>query len=129
MTAVSPISPYLYYDDGIAALEYLVKVFGFEERMRQVDSDGALRHGEAQFGSSVVMLASVPESSPNRLGRPTAGMYVRVDDVDAHYERTLAAGATAESAPEDQPYGARIYGVKDPSGHTWWFAQDISPSG
>ena len=94
--------------------------------MREVDQDGALRHGEMQFGTSVVMLASVPESSPNALGRATAGMYVRVDDVDAHCERARAAGATIESEPEDKPYGERMYGVRDPSGHQWWFAQPLA---
>jgi uncharacterized glyoxalase superfamily protein PhnB len=124
--ATITISPYLYYDDGVAALEFLVKAFGFQERMRTVETDGVLRHGEAAFGNAVVMLASVPEASPNTLGRPTAGMYVRVDDVDAHCERARAAGATIETEPEDKPYGERMYGVRDPGGHQWWFATPIS---
>ena len=66
MAETSPISPYLYYDDGVAALEFLADAFGFQERMRHVDQDGTLRHGEMQFGTSVVMLASVPNSTPER---------------------------------------------------------------
>jgi uncharacterized glyoxalase superfamily protein PhnB len=122
----SPISPYLYYEDGIAALDFLATAFGFQERERHVDQDGTLRHGEMQFGNSVVMLASVPDATPNALGRATAGVHVTVDDVDAHCERARAAGATIESEPEDKPYGARMYGVRDPSGHQWWFAQPIT---
>ena len=73
MTETSPISPYLYYEDGVAALEFLADAFGFQERMRHVDQDGTLRHGEMQFGTSVVMLASVPNSTPNTLGGATGG--------------------------------------------------------
>ena len=125
MAETSPISPYLYYDDGVAALEFLADAFGFQERMRHVDQDGTLRHGEMQFGTSVVMLASVPNSTPDALGGATAGIYVTVDDVDAHCERARAAGAVIEGEPEDKPYGARMYGARDPSGHIWWFAQAI----
>ncbi len=126
MAETSPISPYLYYDDGVAALEFLADAFGFQERMRHVDQDGTLRHGEMQFGTSVVMLASVPNSTPDALGGATAGIYVTVDDVDAHCERARAAGAVIEGEPEDKPYGARMYGARDPSGHHWWFAQAIA---
>ncbi|MDJ0311816.1 VOC family protein [Arthrobacter sp. H35-D1] len=44
-----------------------------------------------------------------------------VEDVDAHYERVRAAGAVIEHTPQDQPYGRREYGVRDPEGHRWWF--------
>jgi PhnB protein len=51
--------------------------------------------------------------------RPAA-LYLWVDDVDATYARTLAAGATSESEPEDKPYGHRNAGVLDHNGITWW---------
>jgi uncharacterized glyoxalase superfamily protein PhnB len=47
---------------------------------------------------------------------------VHVDDVDAHYESACAAGAKIETEPQNQPYGQREYGVRDPEGHRWWFA-------
>ena len=51
------------------------------------------------------------------------GMVVHVDDVDAHFAKVKAApGATILSSPTDQPYGQREYGVRDPDGHSWWFA-------
>jgi PhnB protein len=120
------ISPYLYYQDGTAALAFLAKAFGFEERMRQTDDDGTIRHAEMDVGGGVIMLGC-PEDhrSPKELGQVTVGMYVHIDDVDAHFDRAKAAGADVEGPPEDKPYGDRVYGAFDPEGHQWWFAQSI----
>jgi PhnB protein len=118
------ISPYLYYEDGIAALDFLASAFGFKERMRHVDQDGALRHGEMQLKNAVIMLGTPPDyRNPKHLGAVTVGMYVHVDDVDAHYEQAKAAGAEIQTEPTDQDYGDRNYGALDPEGHQWWFAQ------
>lgn len=40
----------------------------------------------------------------------------RAADVDAAAERLKAAGATLLSEPEDRPWGARMFQVKDPDG-------------
>jgi uncharacterized glyoxalase superfamily protein PhnB len=64
----------------------------------------------------------------HRLNSPLAsdvahsGLFVYVDNVDAHYERARAAGALIDSQPVDQPYGQREYGARDLEGHRWWFA-------
>jgi uncharacterized glyoxalase superfamily protein PhnB len=55
----------------------------------------------------------------------SVGMYVYVDDVDAHYARAQAADADVEGEPIDQPYGVRSYGVLDPEGHQWWFVKPL----
>lgn len=120
------VTPYLYYEDGTAAIEWLVRVFGFTERLRMMTPEGLLQHGELAFGESVIMLASVEQvKNPKRLGQTTGGVYVRVDDVDAHYAHAVAAGAVVEGEPSDKEYGDRIYGVLDPEGHQWWFAQPL----
>jgi uncharacterized glyoxalase superfamily protein PhnB len=49
-----------------------------------------------------------------------------VDDVDAHYERSKAAGAEIDRAPTDQAYGLREYGVRDPENHRWWFSTPLA---
>ena len=58
------------------------------------------------------------------LGGPRAGSamtYILVDDIDAHYERAVAAGARIVGELADQSY-ARTYGAADPSGNEWYFA-------
>ena len=49
-----------------------------------------------------------------------------VDDVDALCERAREAGATITEPPADQDYGERRFGVTDPEGHKWFFAQTIA---
>ena len=41
---------------------------------------------------------------------------VRVADVDATYERLLAAGITCDSPPQEMPWGARHIWLRDPDG-------------
>jgi uncharacterized glyoxalase superfamily protein PhnB len=126
MGAVPPnISPYLYYEDGQAAMDWLIAAFGFEEDVRITSDEGRLEHGEVKLGDNVVMLGE-PGShyeSPKKRGGATAGVHVYVDDVDAHYERAKAAGAEIHMEPTDQPYGDRRYDTEDLEGHNWFFAQ------
>lgn len=48
-----------------------------------------------------------------------------VDDVDAVYERVLAAGFTARFPPADATWGERYFHVRDPSGHELSFARPL----
>ena len=63
--------------------------------------------------------------NPKQLGQETVGIYVEVDDVDAHFERARAAGAEILREPHDEEYGHRRYDVVDPEGHRWYFAQVV----
>jgi hypothetical protein len=52
------------------------------------------------------------------------GVLVEVDDIDAHFERAEAAGATILTALEANPAaGQRQYRVEDVEGHRWMFAE------
>jgi uncharacterized glyoxalase superfamily protein PhnB len=53
-----------------------------------------------------------------------------VDDVDAHHQRAVAAGAKVVREPVTNDYGEeywtdRSYGALDLEGHLWWFMQRI----
>ena len=121
------VSAYMFYEDVGAALDFLAAAFGFTERMRNVNPDGSLSHCEMACGDSVIMLGSPPNyRNPARLGSVTVGIHVHVDDVDAHYERAVAAGAKPEREPVDQPYGVRSYAATDLEGHQWFFAQVLT---
>lgn len=50
---------------------------------------------------------------------------ISVDDVDAYYSRTVAAGANIVCEPLDRPYGLREYGASDPEGQIWWFTSPL----
>jgi uncharacterized glyoxalase superfamily protein PhnB len=46
------------YEDGIAALKWLRRAFGFRETARLTTPDGKLSHGEMEAGNGLIMLAS-----------------------------------------------------------------------
>jgi uncharacterized glyoxalase superfamily protein PhnB len=63
-------------------------------------------------------------------GANTQGLFLYVDDIDAHCERARAAGAKVLTEPKVSDYGEeywadRGYEAEDPEGHRWWFAQRI----
>jgi uncharacterized glyoxalase superfamily protein PhnB len=119
------ISPYLYYENGTAAMAWLIEAFGFEEDMRMTSDEGRLEHGQLKLGDQIVMLGEPGSGyqSPKTRGGATAGVHVYVDDVGAHYEHAKAAGAEIHMEPTDQPYGDRRYDTEDLEGHNWLFAQ------
>ena len=118
--------PVLTYQDIPAAHDFLVNAFGFHSGGVHRNAEGEAIHGEVRVGEAAIWLHRV--TSEHRLSSPLAsdiansGLFVHVDDVDAHYERARAAGAQIDSQPVDRPYGQREYGARDLEGHRWWFA-------
>jgi uncharacterized glyoxalase superfamily protein PhnB len=53
---------------------------------------------------------------------------VFVPDVDAHFARAKEMGATIVREPEDEDYGQREYGFRDPEGHDWYIATPFAQS-
>jgi PhnB protein len=126
------ISPYLYYEDVAGALAFLDRAFGLKERVRMPGPDGKIMHAEVELADGVVMMGCPGNEyrSPKHLGQATFGLYVYVDDVDAHFETAKKAGATILETPADQFYGDRRYMCADPEGHHWSFAthvRDVAP--
>ncbi len=119
------VTPYLLYENGEAAIEFLTRAFGFRELNRATGAAGGL-HAELEVGSSggSVYLGQPPRGfrNPADVGR-TSSVYVLVDDVDAHFERARSAGVTIIEELVDLPFGHRRYGCADPQGHEWSFAQ------
>jgi uncharacterized glyoxalase superfamily protein PhnB len=120
----------LAYADAPAAIEFLTKAFGFEERFRMELPDGSVGHAELGLGDEVVvMLASEWPAgglvSPLKLPAVHAQIHVRVDDVDAHHACARAEGATIAAEPADQDYGERSYRAIDPEGHRWIFGMPL----
>jgi uncharacterized glyoxalase superfamily protein PhnB len=107
------IYPFMRFADTDAALEWLSQAFGFEEREVYRNDEGRIQHAEISLGPGIVMLGQ---------GDPAShGVYVAVDDVDAHYERAKSAGAEMVREIEDTDYGSREYTARDLEGHLWSF--------
>ena len=121
------ISPYLLYEDATAAVEWLTSAFGLEQRPRLTDASGAVSHAELGLGEATIMLGAPGGGyqNPAHSGHVHSQVYAYVDDVDAHFERARAAGATILEQPSDQFYGDRRYSAVDPEGHHWFFATRV----
>lgn len=136
MAAAEPgVIPMLSYENGIAALEWLARAFGFHERTRILGGDGRLTHGEMETGGGPIMLASpTPEYEGPKRHREKCeqarkwsavpwiidGVLVYVNDLDTHFLRAKTAGATILSEIEEGPPGRR-YRAEDLEGHRWFF--------
>jgi uncharacterized glyoxalase superfamily protein PhnB len=137
------IVPMLAYEDAAAAVDWLRDAFGFAERegQRHTDESGVVIHAELERDGAVVMLATpnADYEAPKR-HRETCeaarrwqdnpwvidGLYVEVDDVDAHYAQAVAAGATVIRPLEDAEFaGIRRYTAEDLEGHRWMFGQPL----
>ena len=127
------LTPYLIVDGAAQAIAFYKAAFGAVERLRLDGPNGTVGHAELVIGGSAIMLADEhPEFGalgPKTLGGSPVTLHLYVDDADAWVARAVTAGATVTRPVEDQFYGDRIGGVKDPFGYVWYCAtrqEDLS---
>lgn len=118
----------LSYRDAPAAIDFLVKAFGFVPTAVYRDEGDQSRvvHAELRWppGGGVMLGSS---GRPSGMADPTGhgSAYAVVDgpdsDVDALFDRAVAAGATVVREPRDEEYGNRDFVVRDPEGNQWSF--------
>lgn len=131
------VIPMLSYEDGLGAMDWLSKAFGFRERTRMISPDGQLMHGEMEAGGGLIMMANpTPDyQSPKRHREKCGaarkwsevpwiidGVLVHVENLDAHFRRARNAGANILSEIEEGPPGRR-YRAEDLEGHRWFFLE------
>jgi uncharacterized glyoxalase superfamily protein PhnB len=128
------ITPHLVVKGGSDAIDFYVRAFGATEISRMPMPDGRLGHAQLQIGDSIVFLADefceFGAKSPATLGGSGVTIHLYVDDVDAAFERAVAAGATAKMPPADMFWGDRYGKLTDPFGHDWSLAthvEDLTP--
>ncbi|MFJ9149306.1 VOC family protein [Streptomyces sp. NPDC102270] len=118
------IYPALLYADAKAAIEQLTEAFGFTELAVYEGEDGLVTHAELVQGNGAVMLGSKGTGSAyDKLMKDAGpvGVYIVVDDVDAHHRRAVEHGAEILMPPTDQDYGSRDYMARDAEGNVWSF--------
>ncbi|MFI6504617.1 VOC family protein [Nonomuraea typhae] len=101
------------YQDPATAIDFLTAAFGFAAHEISKDDSGSVVHAELLVGEDMIMIGRGEPGGP--------GIYVAVDDPDAHHDRARAAGAEVTMELVDQSYGSREYGCKDPEGNLWYF--------
>ncbi len=127
------LTPYLLIRGAGAALDYYRRAFGAEELVRMPGPNGTVMHAEVRIGDSMLMLADEnpgsPWQAPGAAG-PAVTLVLYVPDVDAVFERAVAAGGKVQRPLADQFYGDRTGTLQDPFGHVWTVAthvEDVAP--
>lgn len=133
MTAPSErrsLVPYLTVRDAPAAIDFYRLAFGAEpvgERLTL--PNGLIAHAELRFGDVTLFLSDENEDWGNRsplgIGDTPIRLSLHVENVDAVFERAVAAGCEVLVALADQFYGERAGRVRDPFGHVWILSQHI----
>jgi PhnB protein len=122
----STITPSLVVKDAEKALAFYKKAFGIEERMVIRNPEGRFLHAELALGNSVLMLGQSMEGYPDT----ATNLYVYVTDCDLAFNRALAAGGKAKTAPQDGFWGDRYGKLEDGFGNLWTVAthkEDVPP--
>ena len=118
------VVPMLVYPDVRSAVEWLSTMFGFVEQTRIGESHRA----QMSIGADGAMIVADVrgEQLPPHDGVVTHVIRVRVEDVDAHYERASSRGARVLESPTDREYGERDCTFEDLAGHRWQFSETVS---
>ena len=138
---VQPIPPgyhtltvYIRVRNAADAMDFYKRAFGAEERFRMPNPDGKIGHAELKIGDSMLMLADEQAGafgkSPQTLGGTPFCFVMYVENVDAAFQRAVAAGATVIRPLQDKFYGDRTGIVADPYGHQWCLTthvEDVPP--
>ncbi|HZW28695.1 MAG TPA: VOC family protein [Trueperaceae bacterium] len=111
----------LYTRDIEAGVRFYRDLLGLRETFR-TPREGVPEHVELAAGGFVLGLGAVEaarrvhgvEPAP---GAPAMAVVLWTDDVDAEYERLVAAGVPAVRGPRDAGNGNRTALVRDPDGN------------
>jgi PhnB protein len=125
------IVPHLVVADVDEAVRFYQLAFNAVELYRAPSPTGGGQHVHVRIYDSLMFLSTEEPAArvervdlsllaaPETLGGSTCLFQIRVDNVDAAYERVIGAGGTPVQSPADMFWGDRYAWVRDPSGHVW----------
>jgi PhnB protein len=116
------VTPYVQARDS-GFLDFITKAFGAVEIASAATPNHI--HREVRIGNSMVM---INERASKESPAPHGSFHLFVSDVDATFERAIAAGCTSKGNPENRPYGERAGFVEDPFGNYWFIATSLGPT-
>jgi uncharacterized glyoxalase superfamily protein PhnB len=138
---VARLVPFLGYEDAAAAIDWLCAAFGATETGERVlNPDGSVGHAELEIEGSTIFLstpAGYVSSLKHRESCDTErsmydnpwvidGLFVEVNDVDAHHAQAAKNGATIVRGLDEPGIGHRIYTAEDLEGRRWMFGQRLA---
>ena len=130
------LTPHLVVKGASDAIEFYKKAFGAQEIGRMAAPDGkTIMHAQIKIGNSIVFLVDeFPQmgcKGPLSIGGTAVTLHLYVEDVDAAFNRAVAAGAQVTMPVADAFWGDRYGRLADPFGHHWSLAthkEDLTPA-
>jgi PhnB protein len=134
------LTPFLNVRDADKALDFYVKIFGFQEHQRVLNREKKIIFARMTYrGCNVVILPHAPFALESHRGEaPTVtkttspiSLYVYCDDVDQRYHKANDAGLKILLPLGLRFWGDKTFRVEDPEGYIWDFATcvaDFDPS-
>jgi len=127
------VIPYVTCKNTAQAMEFYKSVFGAKETVCMKGPDGKIGHAELKIGDSHIFLADEfpgMNTAPTPGVKNACGIFLYLENVDATFNRAVAAGAKVDMPLENQFWGDRYGKITDPFGHQWGLAQhveDVAP--
>lgn len=118
----STVTPYLFISNIESLFVFMKQAFNAIETYRSLNEKGSVKHAEFRIGNSMIMAA---EASNPEMAMP-CNLHLYIDNLEQFYNQAIESGGTSIMEPNQQPYGEKIAGVKDPTGNIWWMASPIS---
>jgi PhnB protein len=128
------ISPALTCKNAASAIDFYKSVFGATEIMRMPGPGGMIMHAELRIGDSVIFINDeIPgmAKAPDGTSLNPVYLFLYTEDVDAVFQRAVAANSKVTMPVANQFWGDRYGKFNDPFGHTWGVAthvEDVAPA-
>jgi uncharacterized glyoxalase superfamily protein PhnB len=118
------IVPYLSPSNATEAADFYVKAFAAEVIYRiPPDEKGRTMHIHLLINGNSLMLSDFYPEHGYAFEKPAAfNLHLQVEDVDAWFERAVAAGCTVSLPVQLMFWGDRYGQLKDPYGFSWSIA-------
>jgi len=115
------VVPYLGVSDAAAAADFYVRAFGAREAFRYPPDDkGRYMHIHLYINGGSLMLSDpFPEYGHPHKAPQGYTVHMKVDDIDAAWQRAVDAGAEIVMPLEQQFWGDRYGQLRDPFGVMW----------
>ncbi len=124
------LTPYLVVSNAEKAIEFYVKALGAISREVMKSEDGKVMNAQLEIGTSVLMLNDeFPDwgvFGPKEGETVHMTIHIRSHNIQADWDRAIAAGATETTPLADQFWGDRYGQFSDPFGYKWSMGQPLS---
>lgn len=124
------VVPHITVNGAAKAIKFYKQAFGAEEIACHLTPDGRVMHASIRIGDSFIMLNDeFPDWGGCRGpqgGKQPFVLHINSADVNADWDRAVAAGAKVTMPLADQFWGDRYGQLEDPFGHAWSMGQKVT---